>query len=96
MKTSEIYYLQNKKNNSLLLIIDLTFKTIRIVRTKTGFVSKLNKAHKRHLKKHFINSENYKLISRTIIMQKLKSKNLVYILPPVQTTLFSNQLELKY
>jgi len=96
MKTSEIYYLKHRRKHSLFLIIDLTFKTIRIIRTKTGFISKLNKANKRHLKKHFINSENYKLISRTKILQKLQSKNMTGILPPVQTSLFSNQLELNY
>ena len=92
MQTPEIYYLQRKtsKKNELLLIIDLKNRLIRIVRLKQKFVSENKKAHKRHLKKNYIDNEKYKLVNRKYMQNKLIKNDIRGILPAVQLSLFNN------
>ena len=86
------FYLKHKKKHSLLLIINTKYKTIRIVRLKTGFVSKKSKAKRIHLKKNFINSDKYKTVTYTYFKQKILSKRIDGVLPAIQLKLFSGQL----
>ena len=92
----EIHYLTNKKIGArLLIIVNLTYRKIRYIDTKNKKHTRNLTRHFYYLKRHYINSEVYKLVNPEIARKRIKKAGFNELIMPRQLSLFSTQLSLE-
>ncbi len=84
-------YFKHKRKHSFLVIIDLTKKTVRILRTRKKKVGDLKKMKIATIRKFFLQNNTFKKVDFQYFQNKIKRKGMTGFLPVKQNNLFSEE-----